>query len=81
MPEVLASALPEKPVLSSDGRELGTVYSLTMEPQTGTLRSVVVDPDPGTPDIESVETTEAGRFRLPATAVTGVDDHLVVDLG
>jgi len=34
---VLASALNNKPVLSTDGREVGTVYNLTMDRQTGKL--------------------------------------------
>jgi len=34
MPEILASALHEKPVLSTDGRELGTVFDIFLRLKT-----------------------------------------------
>ena len=44
MSTVLASALPEKPVLSADGRKLGIVRDLTIDPRTGEFETLLVDP-------------------------------------
>ncbi|WP_281196118.1 PRC-barrel domain-containing protein [Halorubrum sp. F4] len=44
MSTVLASALPEKPVLSADGRKLGTVRNLTIDPRSGDFETLLVDP-------------------------------------
>ncbi|MFC5134261.1 MULTISPECIES: PRC-barrel domain-containing protein [Haloferacaceae] len=44
MSTVLASALPEKPVLSADGRRLGTVRNLTIDPRSGDFETLLVDP-------------------------------------
>lgn len=50
MSTVLASALPEKPVLSADGRELGTVRNLTIDPRSGDFETLLVDPVADAPD-------------------------------
>ncbi|GAA0519458.1 Sporulation protein YlmC, PRC-barrel domain family [Halorubrum aquaticum] len=59
MSTVLASALPEKPVLSADGRKLGTVHDLTIDPKSGDFETLLVDPGPDAPGrgdaIESIE--------------------------
>jgi len=78
MPQVLASALPDQPVLSTDGRELGTVTNLTMEPRTGELAAMLVDPNGN--GFDGVETTDDGRLRIPAEAIRGFDDHVMVAL-
>lgn len=78
MSEVLASALPKKPVLSADGRELGTVHSLTIEPRTGRLATLLVEPN-GT-EFDELATTEDGYLRIPAAAISGFDDQLIVAL-
>jgi len=80
MPEVLASALPEKPVLSTDGRELGTVHNLTIEQRTGTLDTLLVEPNGSMNEFDELETTDEGYFQIPATAISGFDDHLMVTL-
>lgn len=78
MPEVLASALPDQPVLSTDGRELGTVTNLTMEPRTGELAMLLVDPNGD--EFDEVETTDDSLLRIPAETISGFDDHLMVAL-
>ena len=78
MPEILASALHEKPVLSTDGRELGTVYNLTMEQRTGKLDTLLVDPIGD--GFEGFETTDDGYLRIPAAMINGLDDQLMVAL-
>ena len=76
MPEVLASTLHNKPVLSTDGREVGVVHNLTVRPQTGTLDTLLVEPNGSV--FNKGETTEEGYLRIPAEAINGFDDHLMV---
>ena len=76
MHEVLASALPDKPVLSSDGRELGIVHNLTMDTRTGKLNTLLVEPDGD--GFDELEPTDEGDIRIPAGRISGFDDYLVV---
>jgi sporulation protein YlmC with PRC-barrel domain len=78
MPEILASALHEKPVLTTDGRELGTVYNLTMEQRTGKLDTLLVDPIGD--GFKQFETTDDGYLRIPAAMINSLDDQLMVTL-
>lgn len=78
MPEVLASALPDQPVLSTDGREIGIVHNITIEPRTGTLDTLLVDPNGD--KFDGLETTDEGYIPIPAEAISGFDDHLIVAL-
>jgi len=76
MPEILASALHERPVLSTDGWELGTVYNLTMEQRTGKLDTLLVDPSGD--GVERFDTTDDGYLRIPAEMIESLDDQLMV---
>lgn len=78
MPEVLASTLPDKPVLTTDGRELGTVHNLTIEQRTGELETLLVEPNRS--EFDGLETTEGGYIPIPAEMISGFDDHLMVAL-
>ncbi|WP_066412018.1 PRC-barrel domain-containing protein [Halorubrum aethiopicum] len=90
MSTVLASALPEKPVLSADGRKLGTVHNLTIDPRSGDFETLLVDPDPNVPEPDALESAERDTdgerdvddetIRLPGDAVTAVGDQVIVDL-
>ncbi|ADD05431.1 PRC domain protein [Natrialba magadii ATCC 43099] len=80
MSPILASALTEKPVCSVDGRQLGTVRNLTMNPQTGRLESVLVDTDRSDVELRQIPRTPDGELRIAAGAIVGVDDQLVVSL-
>ena len=76
MPGVLASALNNKPVLSTDGREVGTVYNLTMDRQTGKLETLLVDPiDNG---FKEFERTDDGYLRIPTAMINGLNDQLMI---
>lgn len=80
MSAVLASALLEKPVLSTDGRELGTVYGLTTQRRTGSLRTLLVEPNGNANGFDELETTGDECIRTPPAAISGFDDHLLVTL-
>ncbi|THE62919.1 photosystem reaction center subunit H [Salinadaptatus halalkaliphilus] len=77
MTTVLASTLSSKPVMGSDGKELGTVHNITMNVTTGELESVLVTPKDD--DVYRFETTDDGNLRIPAHQVQGVDDYLMVE--
>jgi|AntDeeMetagen192_2_1112575.scaffolds.fasta_scaffold03453_3 sporulation protein YlmC with PRC-barrel domain len=76
MRQVLATELSDRPVMGADGERLGTVHNVTMNPTTGELVSVVVTPEG---DLHGFERTDAGRVRLPASSIQGLDDYLVVN--
>ena len=76
MRTVLATKLSDKPVLGADGETLGRVHNVTMNPTTGELVSVVVDPEG---NLQGFERTDDGRVRLPASSIQGLDDYLVVN--
>lgn len=76
MRTVLATKLSDKPVLGADGETLGRVHNVTMNPKTGELVSVVVNPSG---DLDGFERTEEGHVRIPASSIEGLDDYLVVN--
>jgi len=78
MPDILAENLSDKEVMGSDGAQLGTLYNITMDLKTGTLRSLVLDPSQGTRDLD-FERDEAGNYRIPVDRVQAVKDTIVVD--
>ena len=90
MSTVLASALPEKPVLSADGRKLGTVHNLTIDPRSGDFETLLVDPDPAVPEHDAIESIERGTdgeheideetIRIAGDAITAIGDQVIVDL-
>lgn len=80
MSQVLASSLPEKPVLSADGRKLGTIADLTMNVRTGELEHVVIETEDPDRHPEEIRSDENGRLRVSAAAISGAGDQLVVDL-
>ncbi|WP_049926033.1 PRC-barrel domain-containing protein [Halopiger goleimassiliensis] len=80
MSTVLAQTLSGKPVMKSDGTELGTVDTVTMDVETGELHHVLVRPssEEGYRP-ERFERTDDGAYVVPTGRLEGVDDYLVVD--
>ncbi|MFB6178101.1 MAG: PRC-barrel domain-containing protein [Halorientalis sp.] len=77
MAEILAENLSGKAVMGSDGSELGMLYNITMDANSGRLHNLVVEPDEMVRDVE-FDTDEAGRFLIPVTRVQAVKDHMIV---
>jgi len=78
MAELLAENLSGKAVMGSDGAELGMLYNITMDIDTGRLNNLVIDP------AESVhpgefDTDEQGHLLVPVGGVRAVKDHMIVD--
>ena len=76
MAEILAENLSDKRVVGSDGAEIGTLYNVTMEFQSGSLRHLLVDPLDGIGSDYSVN--DSGRLEVPVSSVQAVKDHIVV---
>ncbi|SER09181.1 PRC-barrel domain-containing protein [Natrinema salaciae] len=78
MNELLARNLSGKPIVGIDGTDFGTLSTVTMDPESGALRDLVVDRPsrlsstaPGRPD-------DDGRLRIPVSHIETVNDQIVV---
>lgn len=77
MTEILAENLSEKEVVGSNGKDLGTLYNITMDLKTGTLRYVKIDPTEGA-DVSGFEQDEYGRLMIPVNRVQAVTDKIII---
>lgn len=77
MPDILAENLSGKEVTGSDGAELGMLYNVTMNLETGTLAHLLVEPEEGTADTD-FERDEGGRYLVPVNMVQAVKDKIIV---
>ena len=78
MTELLAENLSGKAVMGSDGKELGMLYNITMNIDTGRLENLVVTPADSYRGDE-FQSDEAGRLRIPVHRVQAVKDHMIVE--
>ena len=76
MSPILASELSEKPVMSTDGQHVGQLYSLSLDPRTGDLESLIVETERS--EIFDIRAREDGRIRLPASVLEDVRDQLII---
>jgi sporulation protein YlmC with PRC-barrel domain len=78
MSEILAENLSGKAVMGSDGAELGMLYNITMNLDTGRLENLIVKPAESRAGNE-FQTDDAGRMRIPVHRVQAVKDHMIVE--
>ena len=78
MPDVLARNLIDKAVIGSDGTELGTLSTVTMDVETGQLHDLLITPRSETAEQVDIELDENGRYAVPIGSVQAVKDHIVV---
>ncbi|MUV88996.1 photosystem reaction center subunit H [Halapricum sp. CBA1109] len=78
MAEILAENLSGKAVMGSDGAELGMLYNITMDLESGALSNLVVEPDEHIGDTE-FEYNDNGRLLIPVSRVSAVKDHMIID--
>ena len=78
MPDVLARNLIDKAVIGSDGTELGTLSTVTMDTETGQLHDLLITPRSETTEQVDLEREEDGRYAVPIGRVQAVKDHIVV---
>ncbi|AUG49188.1 photosystem reaction center subunit H [Haloarcula taiwanensis] len=76
MRTVLANQLSNVRVVSTDGREVGTLQNITVDTATGELQSIVIDSD--VQEIFGVERDPDGDVRLPASLIESMRDHLTI---
>jgi len=78
MAEILAENLSGKAVTGSDGAELGMLYNITMDIDTGRLEDLLVDPNEHI-DTSDFDTDEQGRLLIPVGRVQAVKDQMIVE--
>ena len=78
MPQILAENLSGKAIMGSDGAELGMLYNITMNLETGRLEHLIVSPAESYQNQDEFETDKAGRPLIPVQRVQAVKDHMIV---
>ena len=76
MDSVLASSLSGCNVMTTDGAELGTVENVTMDPSTGALEHLRLDPNDRA--TSGFDRAEDGQLLVPAHRVEAKKDYLLV---
>jgi len=79
MTEILAENLSGKAVMGTDGAELGMLYNITMDIDTGGLANLVIDPNEQRGVETDFESDASGRLLVPIDRVQAVKDHMIVD--
>jgi sporulation protein YlmC with PRC-barrel domain len=79
MAEILAENLSGKAVMGTDGAELGMLYNITMDIDTGRLEHLLIDPNEDRPVQTDFDTDEHGRLLVPIGHVQAVKDHMIVE--
>jgi len=79
MAGILAENLSGKAVMGTDGVEIGDLYNITMDTDTGRLRNLLVTPrEAFEPEDDALDRDDAGRLRVPVASVQAVKDYIVV---
>ncbi len=80
MADSLLSDLLDKRVVSTDGRDLGTIANVLIKPTTGTVVDLVIDQgDESLYGLDlSIDTD--GRYRCPADRIQAVRHHIIVEV-
>jgi sporulation protein YlmC with PRC-barrel domain len=76
MAEILAENLSEKTVVGTDGAEIGRLYNVTMDVQSGGLQNLLVEP--ANAANADFEVDDRGGYLVPVSRVQAVKDHIVV---
>jgi sporulation protein YlmC with PRC-barrel domain len=77
MAEILAENLSGKSVTGSDGSEIGMLYNITMDLDTGRLENLLIEPKENA-RIGEFEQDTQGRLLVPVSHVQAVKDHMIV---
>jgi len=78
MAEILAENLSGKAVMGADGAEIGMLYNITMDLESGQLADLLIEPDDSFRG-EEFDRDEAGRLLVPVSRVRAVKDHMIID--
>ena len=77
MTEILAENLSGKDVMGTDGKELGSLYNITMNLSSGSLNNLVIDPAESLRNTD-FEYSDQGRLLVPVDRVKAVKDHMII---
>lgn len=77
MTEILAENLSGKDVMGTDGKELGSLYNITMDLTSGSLNNLVIDPNESLRNTD-FDYSDQGRLLVPVDRVKAVKDHMIV---
>ncbi len=77
MADILAENLSEKAVIGDGGTEIGMLYNITMDIDTGRLHNLVVTP-PENGSALDFETDASGRYLVPVGRINDVDEHIII---
>jgi sporulation protein YlmC with PRC-barrel domain len=79
MSEQLAKNLSGKAVMGSDGTQLGSLYNVEMDINSGALNDLLVSPHSEIlTDQLQFDVDDQGRIRVPVNLVQSVEDYIVV---
>ncbi|WP_302081530.1 PRC-barrel domain-containing protein [Salinibaculum rarum] len=79
MAEILAENLSGKAVMGTDGAELGMLYNITMDLDSGRLDNLVITPNDDRGVQTDFNTDQAGRLLVPVGRVQAVKDHMIIE--
>ena len=77
MAEILAENLSGKDVMGTDGKELGSLYNITMDLSSGSLNHLIIDPADSLRNTD-FEYSDRGRLLVPVDRVKAVKDHMII---
>lgn len=80
MAEMLASNLVDKSVVGSDGRELGKLHQLLIDPRTGNILELVIEQGEHSLYGLDLIINDNGRYRCPIDRVRSVRNHIIVEV-
>ncbi len=78
MAEILAENLSGKAVMGSDGKEIGMLYNITMDFDSGRLSNLVITADESY-NGDEFDTDATGRLLVPVNRVQAVKDHMIIE--
>lgn len=78
MDELLTRDLGGKPIVGIDGTDFGTLYTITMDPESGALCDLVVNSRGRSPSAAALRADDDGRLRIPVGRIETVNDQIVV---
>jgi sporulation protein YlmC with PRC-barrel domain len=78
MAEILAENLSGKAVTGEDGAELGMLYNITMDLESGKLEHLIINPAESYRGDE-FNTDPSGRPLIPVSRVKAVKDRMIIE--
>ncbi|ERG93793.1 PRC-barrel domain-containing protein [Haloquadratum walsbyi] len=77
----LGQKLADKSVIDCEGSEIGTLHNISVDPRTGDMKSLLVNPRSPTPtkNRHKFPTNDEGHYQIPVNRVSSVKDYVIID--